>query len=297
MFENIFNFIANLFTSFFVDRNQRLGDIVFTAQTPWKLSSLTNTSKGLFIGVYNSDTRRNSKLYRDGTLIYEGNEETIGQGVECDGCVFFAGENGRLLIFSADNKILKHTALNFATTCIVLDKQPYVFDTKNNKIGAINCWTNETEFPVMGSGIVTMAAVHRGNLYTAACDGAGGLAGNNTFVGMADCQCVISYAGALLCSRKNNIYEIEDGENIHHITELDCEKIMHMGVSDNLLWVTGSNPDTLWTFDPLMRCKQVARFDEDRTPVGGSVFRTRITPGYFGRCKNGNMAVVYKIEG
>jgi hypothetical protein len=294
--KNILRTIANIFASFFTDQDQTLGDLIFSAPPPWKLSCLTNTSKGLFIGVYNSETRRNSKLYLDGNLIYEGSEETIGQGVEYDGSVYFAGENGRILIYT-NGKITKGAELQFASTCVVFGGKPYVLNTKDNKIGAINCLTNVEEFQIPGSGIVTMALVRRGKLYAVACDGAGGLTClDGTFIGMADCQCLIEFAGMLLVTRRNKIYEVMDGDNLELVDELPCEKIMHAHVSDGLLWVTGSNPDTLWSYNPMMRRKDVACFPADKTPVGGSVFRTRVTQGYWGRAKNGIAAAVYKIK-
>jgi hypothetical protein len=288
-------YLLDLIASFFTDQDQSLGELIFSASQPWKLSSLTNTSFGLFVGIYNSESRSNSKLFRDGLLIYEGREETIGQGVVHGGCVYFAGENGSLLIWGG-SKITKGVRLNFASTCVVFNSKPYVFNTRDNKISAINCLNNVAEFIMPGAGIVTMALEDGGKLYTAACDGAGGIACNDgSLLRMADCQCIVKYNGRVFISRGNKLYE-KDGTDLSYIDELPCEKIMHMDVSSGLLWVTGSNPDSLWTYNQIMRRREVVRFPNDVTPVGGSVFRTRVTDGYFGRCENGSAARVYKIK-
>jgi hypothetical protein len=171
-----------------------------------------------------------------------------------------------------------------------------VFNTANNKIGVINCLNNVLEFSMPGAGIVTMAIEDGGKLYTAACDGAGGIACNDgTLIPMGDCQCLIKYNGRMFCSRGNKIYE-KDGADLSYIDELPCEKIMHMNVASGLLWVTGSCPDSLWTYNQVLRRKEVARLTDDLTPVGGSVFRTRVSGGYFGLAVGGTAARVYKIE-
>jgi hypothetical protein len=289
-------YLYDLIASFFTDQDQSLGDLIFSAPKPWKVSCLTQTSFGLFVGIYNGDSRSNSKLFKDGLLIYEGREETIGQGMEHGDCVYFAGENGSLLIY-AGGKIVKGVRLNFASTCAAFNGKPYVFNTRDNKISAINCLTNVAEFTMPGGGIVTMALEDGGKLYTAACDGAGGIACNDgSLIRMADCQCLIKYNDRIFISRGNKIYE-KDGVDLSFIDELPCEKIMHMNVSSGLLWVTGSNPDLLWTYNQVLRRKEVGRFPDDTTPVGGSVFRTRVTNGYFGRCEHGSAARVYKIKG
>ena len=291
----ILNYIIGLVASWFTDQDQILGELIFSAGKPWKLSCLTNTSQGLFVGIYNSESRSNSKLFRDGKLIYEGREETIGQGVEHDGAVYFAGENGSLLIY-ADGKITKGVRLAFASTCVSFDGKPYVFNTDKNTIRVTNCWTNACEFIMPGSGIVTMAMVDGQKLYTVACDGAGGVACNDgNFIPMADCQCLIKYNGRVFVSRVNKLYE-KVGDDLSFIDELPCEKLMHMNVSGGLLWVAGSGPDSLWTYNQVLRRREVARFADDMTPVGGTVFRVRVTPGYFGWCARGNSAEVYKIK-
>ncbi|MFA5379052.1 MAG: hypothetical protein WC455_25075 [Dehalococcoidia bacterium] len=292
---NFLKYLLDLIASFFTDQDQSLGDLIFSAPKPWKVSCLTQTSFGLFVGIYNGDSRSNSKLFRDGLLIYEGREETIGQGMEFGGCVYFAGENGNLLIYSG-GKITKGLSLQFASTCGMFNGKPYVFNTRDNKISAINCLTNVAEFTMPGGGIVTMALEDGGELYTAACDGAGGIACNDgSLIRMADCQCLIKYNDRIFISRGNKIYE-KDGTDLSLIDELPCEKIMHMDVSSGLLWVTGSNPDSLWTYNQVLRRKEVGRFPDDITPVGGSVFRTRVTAGYWARAENGNAARVYKIK-
>jgi len=290
-FQNIINIIVSLFTS----TSYKIGTKIFEEPRPWKLSCLTNTKFGLFEGTYNGESRRDSRLYLNGKLIYSGNDETIGQGLEFGNIIYFAGENGNLLIYN-NNIITRGVRLAFASCCVEFNGKLYVFNSiQNQGINVINCLTNVTEFKMPGSGIVTQALVDGGKLYSAASDGAGGIACNDgTMIPLPNCQCIISFANSIYCSSGNKVME-KIGNTVKEVKILDCEKIMGMNVNKDLLWVAGSNPDALWVFDRRMRCKQIGKL-EGSVPVGGSVFRSHVTNEYFGRCADGNRAEVYKID-
>ena len=290
----LLRYILDLIASWFTSQNYALGNMTFSAPKPWKLSSLTATKFGLFIGTYDSESRSNSELHLNGQLIYRGNDETIGQGLDSR-VVYFAGENGNLLLWEG-SKIVKGIRLAFASTCGMFNGKPYVFNSDKHGIHAINCTNNVEEFKLPGGGIVMMSAEDGGKLYTAAGDGGGGIAcSDGTLLAVPNCQCIIKYNGRIFANSGNKLIEkVKDGIKV--IDELPCEKIMHMDVNSGLLWVAGSCPDVLYTYNQVLRRKEVARFPDDVTPVGGSMFRVRVTDGYFGRCANGNQAEVYKIK-
>jgi hypothetical protein len=287
------NWLVNLILNLFVDTSYSLGAKVFEQGNPWKLSSLTKTKHGLFVGVYNSDSRHDSKLFLNGNQVWSGNAETIGQGLEHGNSVYFAGENGKLLTWN-NGSITAGISLNFATCCAEFSGVPYVFDTRSNIIYATNILTGAKVFTMPGSGIVTQAVEKDGVLYTAASDGAGGVANSNgKLISLPNCQCVVEYAGHLLCSSGNRIMEISD-DKATEIATLPCEKIMHMYAGD-VLFVAGSNPDALWVLDRLLNSKLVCSLSESAA-VGGSVFMARVTDGYFGRSAGGKRAEVYEIK-
>jgi len=294
---NWFTHIIDFIVSFFTNMKYSLGPKMFEEGKPWKISCLTNTKFGLFIATYNSKTRQDSKIYLNGKMIYGGRgckEETIGQGLVYGETVYFAGENGNLLIYN-NGSITKGVRLAFASTCAMFNGKPYVFNTDNKGIHVINCLTGLEEFKMPGSGIVTMALEDGGKLYTAACDGAGGIACNDgTMLSLPTCQCIIKYNGRIFCSNGNTLLEKIDN-NVKEITTMPCEKIMHMDVNNDLLWVAGANPDSLWIFNRILECKQIINFNDTIT-VGGSVFRTRVTLGYFGRAVGGTRVEVYPIN-
>jgi hypothetical protein len=262
-----------------------------------KLSCLTKTKFGIFVGIYNGESRTDSELYLNGIRIYGGtgcHDETIGQGLVYYDTVYFAGENGNLLIYN-NGKITKGIRLAFASTCGMFNGKPYVFNSNNSGIHVINCLTGIEEFKMPGSGIVTQTIQDSNKLYTSACDGNGGIACNDgTIIKIPVCQCLIKYNERIFYSSGNKVME-KIGNEIKEIKTLGCEKIMHMNVSNKLLWVAGSCPDALWIFDQRLNCKEICNF-KDNVPVGGSVFRSRITEGFFGRAIGGTSAEVYEIK-
>lgn len=79
------------------------------------------------------------------------------------------------------------------------------------------------------------------------------------------------------------------------IQTLPCHKIMHIEVWKNKLWVCGAAPDGLWTFDRVLRCRNVHQFDEDYD-IGGSAFHSRFSRGYYGRSILNHIAQVYEVQ-
>jgi len=261
---------------------------------PWKVSSLTATKFGLFAGTFNGESRHDSRLYLDGKLIYEGNDETIGQGLVFGDYVGFAGENGNLLTFH-EGQITRGIPLKFATHIGMFKGIPYVFDSHEGIIHPINCLTGKQGFSMPGSGIVMQSLCERDNIYVASCDadqGNCGVSGSDgTFIRIKDCLCLVKFLNHIFCSSGNKVLEW-NGTGFTFAAEFPCEKIMHMHVNDKL-WIAGSGPDSLWVYDGY-ELQEVVRFPYD-APVSGSLFRTRVTDGYFARCRGGNTAELYKI--
>lgn len=261
---------------------------------PWKVSSLTATKFGLFVGTYNNASRHDSRLYLDGKLLHTGTDETIGQGLVFGDYVGFAGENGSLLAFHG-GQITKGIELKFASHIGVFKNIPYVFDSHDGIIHPIDCVTGRQGFSIPGSGIVMQSICELGNIYVASCDddnGNCGVAGNDgTFIRIKDCLCLVRYGSHIFASSGNKVLEW-NGTGFAFAAEFQCEKIMHMHVNDKL-WIAGAGPDSLWVYDG-QECREVARFPYD-APVSGSLFRTRVTDGYFARCEGGDKAELYKI--
>jgi hypothetical protein len=290
-------FIANWIASIFTSTSFKLGAKVFEHGKPWKVSSITQTRYGLFVAVYNSDSRANSKLFLNGEKIYEGREETIGRGLEMGDTVYFAGENGNLVTYRAGT-IGKGVRLAFASCCVSFAGRPYVFNSDQSGIGVINCLNGVREFGMKGGGIVTQAVVDGDKLYAAASDGGGGVScSDGTLISLPSCQCIVKFAGSMYCSSGNRIMEIADGK-ASEATHLAYEKIMGMHVEGDRLWVATSGPedDVLGVFDRRLRYKEIGRLAGGGT-VGGSVFMSHVTDGYFARCPGGNAAEVYRIVG
>lgn len=262
---------------------------------PFKITSLTATSYGLFTGVCNTNTRNNSRLYLDGVKVYDGSDETIGQGLELGKFVGFAGECGHLLAWDGKS-VSPMFALHFATTMGIRCGTPYVLDSYDGKVHAMNCDTQKLGFMLPGGGIATQCIELNAHMYASTCDDEHGKCGvtgsDGTFIRIKDCLCLVQYGNAILATSGNKVLSWT-GMGFTQAAILDCEKIMHMYANDKL-WIAGSGPDVLWVYDG-STLQEVCRFPKD-VPVGGSLFRTRVTDGYFGRSAGGNRAEVYKIE-
>jgi hypothetical protein len=275
-----------------------LGELVFSHARPWKLTGLFNSPKyGLFVCIcFGDDPREHSKIFLNGKEIYDGPEETIGNPLEMpDGRVWFAGENGNLLVYS-NGKITKGVKLAYASCCGMFNGKPYVFDGASGKNTAINCLTSVREFQMPGGGIITMSLEQDGKLYAVSGDGGAGIGCNDgTVVPVANCQCLVKFLGSVICSSGNKVMRIV-GNKTEMVDTLSCEKLMHMDVSDNHLFVAGANPDSLWVYDSAMKRNEVARIPASTWSVGQSVFGGRCTDGYWGHSMQGKEARVYRIK-
>jgi hypothetical protein len=261
---------------------------VAKAGSPWKISCLTATPFGLFAAIYNNNTRNKSQLFRDGKFVKEFPFETLGQGtVSPDGSVWFAGECGRLVRWR-DGQITLGMELKYSTcTGIWQDKAIVINTPTNNQIAVHDCIDGQRLFGLPGGGIATQCAVRDGKLYAATCDyeGTCGVAcSDGKVIRLPACQCIVNFNGHLIATSKNSLYAITSDMKAVKLADAPVEKFMHMHVSaDNRLWIAGVNPDCLWAVNPDLTWRFVGWMPHGNRKIGGSVFWTRITDGYWGR--------------
>ncbi|MFA7335074.1 MAG: hypothetical protein WC130_12400 [Kiritimatiellia bacterium] len=272
---------------------------------PMKISGLTMTKHGLFGAVYNNDSRKYSALYRHAgnhpVCVYEGSEETIGQGVEYDGYVLFPGECGYVLAWHPDpapkGTVTRIKAVNWAVRLDLIGGIPHVFDTdKYHSCRLINLVTGaETLMP--GDGVVNMSIEHGNKIFAAMCNSDSGVAGglscsDGTLRRLSDCRCIVQFNGHRFYSNENQVFRLDDHALLR---EFDCEKICHMDVNNGLLWISGAGPDALWVVDSNWRVYDLYRFEEDSSSVGRRLFCGRVTNGYFSRNPGGVKGAAYQI--
>jgi hypothetical protein len=293
--KKLLQYLLDLIASWFTDQDYSLGEIIYAAPSNWKLSAVADTTYGQVVCIYDNKSRHDSKIFLNGKEIHSGYEETIGQPVEMAN-LYFAGECGTALIwYVAESRIIRGEKLKYATCAVQYKGVPYVINTVNPNISAINCYTGKVDFTLPAkNGIVLMAAEGDDGLLYAACNGGPGiLISDQTVVDMPDCRCVINYRGRIIASSGNRLYQIE-GKKKSYLDELPCEKIMHLDVAKDLLWVAG--PNSLWTYNQVLRRRFVGKIGADYE-VGNSAFGARVTGGrYFGWAEGGTSGRVCKIE-
>jgi len=264
----------------------------------WKLTGLTRTKFGIFIGTRDNTTKGNTRLYLNGNRIYNGFGETLLQGVVYGDGVYFPEENGNLLYYNSQtNTIQKSIQLGFSACCVIYQGIPYVINTHQNgdHQDVINCLTGNIAFTLNRAGISTQATEFDGKLWAACVDGNddGVVCSDGTRIDANVCLCVIPFYGQLIYSSENKVISKTAGV----IGTIDGT-IMHMHVAYDLLWIACTEPDSLWTINTSGVLTQILpKFTTGNSSRSGSLFKTRVTDGFFGRSYNGGRAQVYQING
>lgn len=279
-------------------KRYRIGNEVFRAPAGWKLSCLAKTRYGLFVGIYRCHDIRppmETRLYLDGVLIDEdrNGNETIGNPCVFEGQVFFVGERNRVWAWRGDG-LQALRRVDYATHVGVHRGKPVLFDTSGGRIACYNVLNNLKICDIPGSGIVTASAPYGDTIIAASCDGGGGFGGSDgRFIPCKDALCLCGYNGQLYGSRGNEVVRVEwDKQRLMSIETLPG-KITDMQAVDGKLFVTCAGPDQLWVMDRLEDCSMIS--DLGGKPIGGSVFHSRVTDGFYGRSENNKTAVVYEV--
>ena len=298
-----------------IESEPRLGELVYSAPADWKISCLWEAHGNWMAGIYDNDTRRDSKIIWNGNPIFTCTAETIGQPTEWNNYVAAAGECGKL-IWSKSGRVGESISLKWASACALWGNAPVVINWpgKSRKAKArdddrnqvIDCLTGHVVCQMPGTGIA-MAALEVNTLLVAAIadsdDKMHGLSiSDGRLIRAASCQCVTLFCGKLLYTTTNRVCQF-DGTRDLCLGELDCEKIMDMRVVNRnaenpygTLRIAGANHDTVWDVDNMGQVRTVARFDHGNAEVGGSCFRVRASDNYFSRCENGTQGKVYRIK-
>lgn len=297
-----------------VESEPRLGECVYTAPADWKISCLWEAHGNWMAGIYDNNTRRDSKIIWNGQPIkrlVDGvetdlfNAETIGQPVTWNNYVAAAGECGKL-IWSKSGHVGESIPLKWASACAVWGNMPVVINWNGKTHDVLDCLTGHVVCEIPGTGIA-MSAIEVGTHLVAAIadsdDKKHGLSiSDGRLIRAAGCQCVTLFCGKLLYSTMNRVCQF-DGTKDLCLGELDCEKIMDMRVIGRnetnpygTLRIAGGNPDTVWDIDNMGRVTTVARLTDGNAEVGGSCFRVRASDNYVSRCENGTQGKVYRIK-
>jgi hypothetical protein len=268
----------------------------------WCGCCLENTKDGLFSSVYNNDSRKNSEIYLDWKKIYTGSQETIGQGLEYNGSVYFPVENGKGLIYNNGN-IKESVTLRHSSLAIVYKDQPcfvssedsgeYLINAENgNKIlklatGAkVGIPMSAAPIPDSKEYIIVLAD-NNGKEQLITTDGVS--------IPLPLVTSVVNWNGKIMAGAAGVIYTVDiKNKSVKKYENTGSKMINYMwhDTSNNVLWVGCSANDQLMYFDNLGKSYAVIEFTDD---VETKYFDTRVTKGWFLRNKN-TRAQWYKIE-
>ena len=181
----------------------------------WCGCCLLQTQHGLFATVYNNDSRQNSEIYLDWKKIYSGGQETIGQGLEYGGAVYFPAE-GRGLIYE-NGKIRETIDLRWSSVAIAYKGRPcfvslqkpgiYVMDAVTGaKIVKLNMEAN-TGVPLAAAQIpnseeyIIVFADNRGNEQLITTDG--------NLIPLPNATAIVNWDGEIYAGAAGVIYKVD----------------------------------------------------------------------------------------
>ena len=253
--------------------------LIHRAPNNWKVSC----NSGPYWCYYDNKSRRDVKFYHEGQHIYTGKEETIGQGIYYpdEDRWYFATEHGPLISakgasykkhgirFKYSNELLlsKKYGLLVANSQSVNKHHPYLIDVKTGK--------TVFHFP-KGKGIIYGLAEDGSSIVGAIPSGAvrGFTWTSGEFIG-CNAKDVERFHGQLYALVDNKFVKLSKSGIGDTIFETDSLKFNSFTKTDDLLYLTASNPDRLYAFNGF----DVSQLVEIADPSDRSrpMFDTRVT--------------------
>lgn len=269
------------------------------SRSNWKGCCLLDTSMGLFWSVYNNDSRKNSELWLKGVKIYSGGQETIGQGLEHNGKVYFPAECGRGLVY--DGTVRETVSLRHSSLAILYNGVPCFVSSEDSGEFVINAETGakvkqlavgaKTGIPMSGcdvSGAVLIALADHGGSESI-------VTTSDIVIPLAGATAVVNWKGRILAAGNGIIYDVDVAKKTtNRFYDTGSQRVNHMWYDgpNDVLWVSTAKNDKLLFIDSSGTVNKVSEYSD---MAGSGYFDSRVTTGWYYRAQNAQ-AQFYKVQ-
>lgn len=261
--------------------------------------ALMNTDKGIISTVYDDKSRKNSELWINWQRAYVGSQETIGQGIEHNGSLYFPVECGKGLVY--DGKSIRETVkLRHCSCAIVYKGVPCFVSSEDNGEFVINAETGEKikqlNVPSKFGIPFSAAEFEDGEWIIVLADHGGAevlVTTTDKVIPLSGVTTVVNKGGTIIAGANGVLYEVNiKKESTKKYKETGSDVVNDLWYSFPNLLVSCSGKDQLISFDLLGKKHTVISFDDGDKP---RYFDGRITDGWWLR-NVGSKAQYYRLE-
>jgi hypothetical protein len=269
------------------------------SRSNWGACCLLNTNAGIYASVLNDATRHDSELFLNWELIYQGNQESIGQGVAFGNSVYFPAEGNGVVATGASARTAMY--LRHSSAACVYRNQPCVIASLDEGEWVINL---ETGAKVLQLNVPAKTGIPFAVDYIPGSEELVVVLADNdnpaddkltTTVGvtinLTKATAVVNWKGRLVAGGNGRLHDVDvAGRRTTQFLDTGSKIVTHLwyDVAEDFLWVACSGPDKLAYFDS-NGTWHVAATLPDGEPNGG-MFGSRVTKGWWSRNKAPNQA-------
>lgn len=268
----------------------------------YKGCCLLNTKYGIFSSVYDFKSRRNSELWLNWSLKYKNGQETIGQGREYNGKVYFATEYGKGLVYDG-NSVREVCPLRHASTVVIYKGQPCFVSSEDAGEYLINGDNGSKVMklavpPKVGIPFSSAQVPNSEEWIIVLADNGGGerlVTTDGKVIPLSNAVTIENWNGTIIAGAGGKLYKVDvnKGTTTEYFNT-GSQVVNHLwyDTENKLLWVSCSGTDKLLYFDAKGKMTKVIELTDD---TGSALFDSRITKDWWYRAL-GTKAQWYRIE-